>query len=173
MDHDKIYKDVLLKKIEEEAKKEQERVDKLLNEFKQKKGRQPTKKEKNELNGRVAQMISIVFDLKSENTFTATSGYSPPIEDFHPKLRSLMPNPGLEPKDNLEVTRRHPKECAEVQAVNDALKARIDAKIEDFIIATFKTKSIIPRERCENCKVTLKDAIVYTDKLAQKEFSDD
>jgi len=165
-------KETLLKKAREAAKAERQRSENVCKEFKREKGRTPSNNEKNQIQGRYARMVSVVMDMKTDSVYTATSGRQLPRESFHALLRERMPDPGLEPKNNLEAARRPPQACAEVQAADKALKSRADAQISDLMIATVLTGNGSPQVRCENCKITLKDAIVITDEMAEKEIAD-
>lgn len=162
-------RELLLKRAKDSAKTECQRAKAACEEFERENGRKPFNKERTQINGRSARMISVVVDMKTNREYVETSGRAPSIEKFHALLRERMPKPGLEPVNNLEATRRHPKECAEVQAANQALHARVDAQISDLMIATLMTEDETPHMRCENCKVTLAGAIVITDEMAEQE----
>lgn len=162
----------LFEKAREAAKAEYQRAEDVCKEFERKNGRNPSNEEKKQIQGRSARMVSVVMDMKTDSVYTATSGRQPPRESFHALLRERMPDPGLEPKNNLEAARRPPQACAEVQAADKALKSRVDAQISDLMIATVLTGNGSPQVRCENCKVTLRDAVVITDEMAEKEIAD-
>jgi hypothetical protein len=139
-----------------------EKVREACEEFERQNGRKPSKREKNKINGFPARMTSLAFDKKVNKFYTATSGRAPSRESFNSLLKERMPNPSLE-------SGRDPESCAEVQAANKALNNRPDAQISDLIIATILTGDGAPQIRCENCKVTLRDALVITDEMAEQE----
>ncbi len=162
----------MLEKAREAAKTERQRAKNVCKEFERNYGRKPSNNEKKQIKGRSERMVSVVVDMKTDIVYTATSGRHPSRKSFHALLREKMPDPGLEPINNLEATRRPPEACAEVQAADKALKSRSDAQISDLIIATVLVCDESPQVRCENCKVTLRDAIVITDEMAEKEIAD-
>jgi hypothetical protein len=166
-----VDKETLLKKAREAAKGERQRAENVCKEFERKKGRRPSLSDKKQIRGYVARMVSVVADMKTDSVFAATSGRPPSKENFHVLLRERMPDPGLEPKNNLEAARRPPQACAEVQAADKALKSRADAQISDLMIATVQSGNGRPQVRCENCKVTLSGATVITDEMAEEEVA--
>ncbi len=165
-------KEQLLGKARQAAEAECQRAEKACKDFERKNGRKPSNEEKKQIQGRPARMVSVVADMKTDIVYTATSGRHPPKESFHPLLVERMPDPGLEPKNNLEATRRPPQACAEVQAADKALKSRADAQISDLMIATVQSGNGRPQVRCENCRVTLREAVVITDQMAEEEMAD-
>jgi len=158
-----VDREILLEKVREAAKAEKQRAIDECEKFERQYGRKPSKKEKNKINGLPARMTSLVFDKKADKFYTATSGRAPSRESFNSLLKERMPNPSLE-------SGRDPESCAEVQAADKALNCRDNARISDLIIATVLTGDETPQVRCENCKVTLREALVITDEMAEQEM---
>jgi hypothetical protein len=147
----------LIKKAIEAAKTERERAKRVEDGFKWLHGRKPSKKERTLINAKAAWAVSAVCDKKTGKVFTDTSGRtSPKTEDIHLELKRRIPLESLEYGRPVET-------CAEFKACNQALHSRLDAKLEDLIIATVLVSDGSPKERCENCKRTTEGANVLTD----------
>ena len=93
-------------------------------------------------------------DTKTNIIFIGKSGKPYPT-DIHPELKNNMSPPSLH---NWDI-----ENCAEFKASNEALYARQNAKIADLEIATVRVSTGEPEPRCLNCRITLKDATVFTD----------
>jgi len=155
-----VDREILLEKVREEAEAEKQRAINVCEKFERQNGRKPAGKEKNEIKGNVARMISVVLDKKTGRFYSATSGYAPSRDSFHSLLRERMLNLDNE-------LGRAPETCAEVQASDKALILRSDAQISDLMIATILTGDGSPQTRCENCKITLNGADVITDQMEE------
>lgn len=144
---DEIDPDQLIQKAIEAAEIEKERARLRKAELKRL-GRKPTKQDKR------ASMISAVRDIKTGRIFIGKSGEPHPF-NIHPELKHNMPQQSLH-NWNIE-------NCAEFKACNEALYARLGAKIEEMESATVRVSTGEPQPRCLNCKITLQSATVFTD----------
>ncbi|MDM8560850.1 hypothetical protein [Candidatus Parabeggiatoa sp. HSG14] len=153
-------RDELIRKAVEAAGKEKERVKEEENKFERENGRKPSNKEKNEINAKLAEAVSVVCDIITGNIFISTSG-RPHLktEEIHTILKNKM----LKLKKSLEKEGRPIEICAEFKACNEALHSRQDARLNDLVIATINVKDGSFKKRCRNCKFTTWGAKAFTD----------
>ncbi|NJM79322.1 MAG: hypothetical protein HC854_06330 [Flavobacterium sp.] len=103
---------------------------------------------------------TVIFDRVSGKFFFGRNkGIEMSKTKIHPDLEKMLPEKSL--------NQYKLGNCAECDAVNQALWARKGAKMEDFDMFTKGVKSdgsTFPKIQCDNCQVTFPDIKDYTPK---------
>jgi len=97
-----------------------------------------------------ATKVSVVRDKVTGAVFTGVSGN--PSQKINKDLEQYIPNKS---REKWKATN-----CAEVDALNKAFKARNGAKMSDMIIVTISVRNNKNAKPCKNCKITTNKASV-------------
>uniref|UniRef100_UPI0027E1A7AF RHS repeat-associated core domain-containing protein n=1 Tax=Neisseria oralis TaxID=1107316 RepID=UPI0027E1A7AF len=89
--------------------------------------------------------VAAVIDKKTGRIFYGESGKLNDV--VHPELKKALPKTSMEKWSTTN--------CAEVNALNKALKARPSAKMGDFEVAAANVRTGKRRKPCKNCSVTV------------------
>ncbi|WP_424036704.1 RHS repeat-associated core domain-containing protein, partial [Neisseria flavescens] len=90
--------------------------------------------------------VAVVIDKKTGRIFYGESGKLNDV--VHPELKKALPKTSMEKWSTTN--------CAEVNALNKALKARPSAKMGDFEVAAANVRTGKRRKPCKNCSVTVR-----------------
>ena len=94
---------------------------------------------------RLPTTVAAVIDRKTGKIFYGESGLINTV--VHPELKKVIPKTSVEKWSTTN--------CAEVNALNKAFKARPSAKMEDFEVAAATTVTEKRKKPCGNCSVTV------------------
>ena len=94
---------------------------------------------------RVPTTVAAVVDRKTGRIFYGESGLTNTVT--HPELIKSLPKNSIEKWSTTN--------CAEINALNKAFKARPSAKMEDFEVAAANTRTEKRKKPCGNCAITI------------------
>ena len=94
---------------------------------------------------RIPTTVAAVVDRKTGRIFYGESGLTNTVT--HPELIKSLPKNSIEKWSTTN--------CAEINALNKAFKARPSAKMEDFEVAAANTRTEKRKKPCGNCAITI------------------